>query len=58
MTFGNNDTTEVKGYSSITNVEFAIQKVVYAEGLKHNLISVSGLLVRTRFRCRLMKRDR
>ena len=31
----------------ITNVDFSIRKVVYVEGLQHNLISVSQLVVGT-----------
>ncbi|KAL4564910.1 hypothetical protein LXL04_028986 [Taraxacum kok-saghyz] len=45
--FGNNHTAEIKGYGKITNGEFTINRVAYVEGLKHNLISVSQLVVGT-----------
>ena len=45
--YGNNDTGEIKGYGMITNGEFSIRKVNYVEGLQHNLISVSQLVVGT-----------
>ena len=45
--FGNNHTAEIKGYGQITNGEFTIKRVAYVEGLKHNLISVSQLVVGT-----------
>ncbi|KAL7596937.1 hypothetical protein Lser_V15G31429 [Lactuca serriola] len=45
--FGNNATGEMKGYRIITNGEFSIWKVAYVEGLQHNLISVSQLVVGT-----------
>ena len=45
--FGNNDLAEIKGYGKITNGDFTINKVAYVEGLKHNLISVSQLVVGT-----------
>ena len=45
--FGNNDLAEIKGYGKITNGDFTINKVAYVEGLKHNLISVSQLVVST-----------
>lgn len=47
MKFGNNNICKVKGYEQITNCNFIIKRVFYAEGLKHNLISVSKLLVGT-----------
>ncbi|XP_023735342.1 uncharacterized protein LOC111883230 [Lactuca sativa] len=43
--FGNNATGEIKGYEIITNGEFSIRNVAYVEGLQHNLISVSQLVV-------------
>ena len=46
--FGNNSVGEVKGYRMITNGEFSMRKVAYVEGLQHNLISVSQLVVGTR----------
>ena len=45
--FGNNHTAEIKGYGQITNGEFTIKRVAYVEGLKHNLKSVSQLVVGT-----------
>ena len=45
--FGNNDLAEIKGYGKITNGDFTINKVAYVEGLKHNLITVSQLVVGT-----------
>ncbi|KAL4556842.1 hypothetical protein LXL04_035006 [Taraxacum kok-saghyz] len=45
--FGNNDVAEIKGYGKLTNGEFTINKVAYVEGLMHNLISVSQLIVGT-----------
>ncbi|KAI3510079.1 hypothetical protein L1887_25606 [Cichorium endivia] len=43
--YGNNVTGEIKGYGIISNGEFSIHKVAYVEGLQHNLISVSQLVV-------------
>ncbi|KAL4579910.1 hypothetical protein LXL04_016080 [Taraxacum kok-saghyz] len=43
-------TAEIKGYGQITNGEFTIKRVAYVEGLKHNLISVSQLVVGTSLR--------
>jgi len=45
--FGNNERAEVKGYGEITNGYFTVKRVAYVEGLKHNLISVSQLCVKT-----------
>ncbi|XP_023765107.1 uncharacterized protein LOC111913614 [Lactuca sativa] len=45
--FGNKATGEIKGSGIITNVEFSIRKVAYVEGLQHNLISISQLVVGT-----------
>ena len=45
--FGNNNLAEIKGYGKITNGDFTINKVAYVKGLKHNLISVSQLVVGT-----------
>ncbi|KAI3496474.1 hypothetical protein L1887_38838 [Cichorium endivia] len=45
--YGNNATGEIKGYGMITNGELSIRKVAYVEGLQHNLISVSQLVVGT-----------
>src|SRR4051812_20542764 len=43
--YGNNETGDIKGYGMITNRELSIRKVAYVEGLQHNLISVSQLVV-------------
>ncbi|XP_052620814.1 uncharacterized protein LOC128126754 [Lactuca sativa] len=48
--FGNNALGEIKGYDMITNGKFSIHKVAYVEGLQHNLISVSQLVVGTRLK--------
>nr|KAJ0203047.1 hypothetical protein LSAT_V11C500252350 [Lactuca sativa] len=45
--FGNNSYGTIKGYGMITNGDFSIIKVAYVEGLQHNLISVSQLVVGT-----------
>ncbi|KAI3740016.1 hypothetical protein L2E82_30432 [Cichorium intybus] len=45
--YGNNATGEIKGYGMITNGKLTIRKVAYVEGLQHNLISVSQLVVGT-----------
>ena len=45
--FGNNSYGTIKGYGMITNGDFSIRKVAYVEGLQHNLISVSQLVVGT-----------
>ena len=43
VTFGNNMKGEVKGHGNISNGNFAIKKVAYVDGLKHNLIRVAHL---------------
>ncbi|KAL7603227.1 uncharacterized protein LOC111890346 [Lactuca sativa] len=48
--FDNNALGEIKGYDMITNGKFSIRKVAYVEGLQHNLISVSELVVVTRLK--------
>nr|KAJ0227036.1 hypothetical protein LSAT_V11C100049630 [Lactuca sativa] len=45
--FGNNSYGTIKGYGMITNGDFSIRKVAYVEGLQHNLISVSQLVMGT-----------
>ena len=45
--FGNNALGEIKGYGMITNGKFSICKLAHVEGLQHNLISVSQLVVGT-----------
>ncbi|KAI3700157.1 hypothetical protein L2E82_44776 [Cichorium intybus] len=45
--YGNNATGEIKGYGMITNGELSIRKVAYMEGLQHNLINESQLVVGT-----------
>ena len=45
--YGNNSYGTIKGYGMITNGDFTIRKVTYVEGLQHNLISVSQLVVGT-----------
>ena len=45
--FGNNQKCHVKGFWKITNVQFMVNQVAYVEGLQHNLISVSQLVVGT-----------
>ncbi|XP_023745845.1 uncharacterized protein LOC111894012 [Lactuca sativa] len=45
--YGNNLYRTIKGYGMITNEDFSIQKVAYVEGLQHNIISVSQLVVGT-----------
>ena len=42
--YGNNSFGTIKGYGMITNGDLMIRKVVYVEGLQHNLISVSQLV--------------
>ncbi|XP_023752546.1 uncharacterized protein LOC111900907 [Lactuca sativa] len=46
--FGNNQKCQVKGYGKITNGQFTVNRVAYVEGLQHNLISVSKLVVGTK----------
>ncbi|KAI3510701.1 hypothetical protein L1887_17834 [Cichorium endivia] len=45
--FGNNDTCPIRGYGKITNGQFTINPVAFVEGLKHNLVSISQLVVGT-----------
>ncbi|KAI3499752.1 hypothetical protein L1887_35561 [Cichorium endivia] len=45
--FGNNDTCPIRGYGKITNGQFTINRVSFVEGLKHNLVSISQLVVGT-----------
>ena len=45
--FGNNHKCQVRGYGKITNGQFTVNRVAYVEGLQHNLISVSQLVVDT-----------
>lgn len=41
--YGNNTTSEIKGYCVIKNGEFTIRNIHYVDGLQHNLMSVSEL---------------
>lgn len=43
--FGNNYKCKVKVYGKVTNGKFRVNIVAYGEVLKHNLISVSQLVV-------------
>lgn len=45
--FGNNNKFKVKGYGKVTNGKFTVNQVAYVEGLQHNLISISQLVVGT-----------
>ncbi|KAI3782315.1 hypothetical protein L2E82_12357 [Cichorium intybus] len=45
--FGNNETCPIRGYGKITNGQFTINRVAFVEGLKHNLVSISQLVVGT-----------
>ncbi|KAI3682224.1 hypothetical protein L2E82_50087 [Cichorium intybus] len=45
--FGNNETCLIRGYGKITNGQFTINRVAFVEGLKHNLVSISQLVVGT-----------
>ncbi|KAI3522308.1 hypothetical protein L1887_11842 [Cichorium endivia] len=45
--FGNNETCPIRGYDKITNGQFTISRVAFVEGLKHNLVSISQLVVGT-----------
>ena len=45
--FGNNHKCQVKGYGKVTNGNFTVNRVAYVEGLQHNLISISQLVVGT-----------
>ena len=57
MKYGNNETGEIKGYGIITNGNLIIRKVAYVEGLQHNLISVSQLVVGTSIKLSFDKED-
>ncbi|KAJ9552915.1 hypothetical protein OSB04_016960 [Centaurea solstitialis] len=41
VSFGNKTTCVIKGYDLLTNGKVSIKKVLYVEGLSHNLFSVS-----------------
>lgn len=43
VTFRNNANGTIRGYGVLTTGNFSIQRVVYVEGLKHNLIGVGQL---------------
>lgn len=43
VTFGNDENGVIKGYGFLTNGNFAVQRVAYVHGLKHNLINVAHL---------------
>nr|KAJ0223056.1 hypothetical protein LSAT_V11C200087080 [Lactuca sativa] len=45
--FGNNHKCKVKGYGKVMNGKFTVNRVAYVDGLHHNLISVSQLVVET-----------
>lgn len=45
--YGNNSFGTIKGYGMITNGDLSIRKVAYVEGLQHNLITVSQLVLGT-----------
>ncbi|KAI3700123.1 hypothetical protein L2E82_44740 [Cichorium intybus] len=45
--FGNNDTCPIRGYGKIMNGQFTINRVAFVEGLKHNIVSISQLVVGT-----------
>ena len=45
--FGNNDYAYIRGYGTLTNGHLTIRKVAFVEGLKHNLISASQLVIGT-----------
>ncbi|XP_023734319.1 uncharacterized protein LOC111882200 [Lactuca sativa] len=47
MKYGNNSYGTIKGYGMRTNGDFSIRKVAYVEGLQHNLINASQLVVGT-----------
>ena len=42
-----NQKCQVKGYGKFTNWKFTLNQVAYVEGLQHNLVSVSQLVVGT-----------
>ena len=43
--FGNKNKCTIKGYGNITNENFIVNHVAYAEGLKHKLVSISQLFI-------------
>lgn len=43
VSFGNKSTSFVRGYEMLTNGNITIQKVLYVDGLGHNLFSISKL---------------
>jgi len=44
VTFGNNDKGKIRGKGTISKLNYAkIENVLYVEGLKHNLLSISQL---------------
>ena len=45
--FGKNHKCKVKGYGKLMSGTFTLIRVAYVEGLQHNLISVSQLVVGT-----------
>ena len=47
VNFGNNQKCKVKVYGKVTYGNFTINQVAYIEGLKHNLVNVSQLVVGT-----------
>ena len=62
--FGNSGRIPLMGYGSITNGPITIDRVAYVKGLKHNLISVSQLVLGTGKQvtfdddgCRIIKRS-
>ena len=46
--FLNNQKWKVKGIEKVMNGKFKVNKVVYVKGLKHNLMSISQLIIGTR----------
>ena len=45
--FGNNDYAYIRGYGTLATGYMTISKVAFVEGLKHNLISASQLVIGT-----------
>ncbi|GAV80929.1 hypothetical protein CFOL_v3_24388, partial [Cephalotus follicularis] len=43
VTFGDNAKGKIKGFGSIGNNQTSIHNVLYVDGLKHNLLSISQL---------------
>ncbi|GAV68908.1 hypothetical protein CFOL_v3_12411, partial [Cephalotus follicularis] len=43
VTFGDNAKGKIKGVGSIGNLKTSIQNVLFVDGLKHNLLSISQL---------------